>query len=87
MHMLIVKDISFADRGFYCCKSPDDKRQAKINVESKWNDCKVCKDTGCDLNLDSGLLYYHSGYCQPYMPWGQGDTALGLDTIVMLEIR
>ncbi|XP_010118188.1 PREDICTED: obscurin-like, partial [Chlamydotis macqueenii] len=32
-HTLVVKDISFADRGFYCCESPDDKTQAKINVE------------------------------------------------------
>uniref|UniRef100_A0A8V1A4K7 non-specific serine/threonine protein kinase n=1 Tax=Gallus gallus TaxID=9031 RepID=A0A8V1A4K7_CHICK len=34
-HILIVKDISFADRGFYCCESPDDKTQAKINVEMR----------------------------------------------------
>ncbi|KAK2510349.1 hypothetical protein Q9233_017830 [Columba guinea] len=34
-HTLVVKDISFADRGFYCCESPDDKTQAKINVEMR----------------------------------------------------
>ncbi|XP_035173164.1 obscurin isoform X6 [Oxyura jamaicensis] len=34
-HILVVKDISFADRGFYCCESPDDKTQAKINVEMR----------------------------------------------------
>uniref|UniRef100_A0A669QKL3 Obscurin n=1 Tax=Phasianus colchicus TaxID=9054 RepID=A0A669QKL3_PHACC len=34
-HILTVKDISFADRGFYCCESPDDKTQAKINVEMR----------------------------------------------------
>lgn len=77
-HILIVKDISFADRGFYCCESPDDKTQAKINVESKLNDCKVCKYTGSDLNLDSGLLHYHNGHCHPFLPWGHGVTAVGL---------
>lgn len=84
-HILIVKDISFADRGFYCCESPDDKTQAKINVESKLNDCKVCNYAGCDL--ESGRLHYHNGHCHPYLPWGRGDTALGLATILMLEIR
>ncbi|XP_009082964.1 PREDICTED: obscurin, partial [Acanthisitta chloris] len=34
-HTLVVKDISFADRGFYCCESPDDTTQAKINVEMR----------------------------------------------------
>uniref|UniRef100_A0A8B9M7M9 Obscurin, cytoskeletal calmodulin and titin-interacting RhoGEF n=2 Tax=Neoaves TaxID=3078114 RepID=A0A8B9M7M9_9AVES len=34
-HTLVVKDITFADRGFYCCESPDDKTQAKINVEMR----------------------------------------------------
>ncbi|XP_010295196.1 PREDICTED: obscurin-like, partial [Phaethon lepturus] len=34
-HTLVVKDISFVDRGFYCCESPDDKTQAKINVEMR----------------------------------------------------
>ncbi|XP_053913944.1 obscurin isoform X11 [Cuculus canorus] len=34
-HTLVVKDISFTDRGFYCCESPDDKTQAKINVETR----------------------------------------------------
>uniref|UniRef100_A0A8C5TWT4 Obscurin n=1 Tax=Malurus cyaneus samueli TaxID=2593467 RepID=A0A8C5TWT4_9PASS len=34
-HTLVVKDISFADRGFYCCESTDDKTQAKINVEMR----------------------------------------------------
>uniref|UniRef100_A0A674GZZ3 Obscurin, cytoskeletal calmodulin and titin-interacting RhoGEF n=1 Tax=Taeniopygia guttata TaxID=59729 RepID=A0A674GZZ3_TAEGU len=36
-HTLVVRDISFADRGFYCCESPDDKTQAKINVESEFS--------------------------------------------------
>ncbi|XP_062424693.1 obscurin isoform X1 [Rhea pennata] len=34
-HILVVKNISFAERGFYCCESPDDKTQAKINVEMR----------------------------------------------------
>lgn len=62
-HILVVKDISFADRGFYCCESPDDKTQAKINVESKLNDCQVCKYSGQDLDVDSGLFRYHNGHC------------------------
>lgn len=45
-HILVVKDISFADRGFYCCESPDDKTQAKINVESKLNDLQFYKYPG-----------------------------------------
>lgn len=42
-HTLVVKDISFADRGFYCCESPDDKTQAKINVESEFSDPQFYK--------------------------------------------
>ncbi|XP_010219329.1 PREDICTED: obscurin-like, partial [Tinamus guttatus] len=34
-HILVIKNISFAERGFYCCESPDDKTQAKINVEMR----------------------------------------------------
>uniref|UniRef100_A0A8C5TZE1 Obscurin n=1 Tax=Malurus cyaneus samueli TaxID=2593467 RepID=A0A8C5TZE1_9PASS len=43
-HTLVVKDISFADRGFYCCESTDDKTQAKINVESEFGDPQFHKE-------------------------------------------
>ncbi|XP_025067421.1 obscurin isoform X19 [Alligator sinensis] len=34
-HSLTVKNITFADRGFYCCEVPEDKTQAKLNVEMR----------------------------------------------------
>lgn len=54
-HTLVVKDISFADRGFYCCESPDDKTQAKINVESEFSGPQFYKYPGQGLEVDSGL--------------------------------
>lgn len=35
-HCLVLHRVSFADRGFYGCETPDDKTQAKLSVESKW---------------------------------------------------
>lgn len=54
-HTLVVKDISFADRGFYCCESPDDKTQAKINVESEFSEPQSCKKPRQGLEVDFGL--------------------------------
>lgn len=54
-HTLVVKDISFADRGFYCCESPDDKTQAKINVESEFSDPQFYKYPRQGLEVDSSL--------------------------------
>lgn len=54
-HTLVVKDISFADRGFYCCESPDDTTQAKINVESEFSDPQFYKYPNQGLEVDSGL--------------------------------
>lgn len=34
-HRLVLCSVSFADRGFFGCETPDDKTQAKLNVESK----------------------------------------------------
>lgn len=34
-HRLVLRSVSFADRGFFGCETPDDKTQAKVNVESK----------------------------------------------------
>ena len=86
-HTLVVKDISFADRGFYCCESPDDKTQAKINVESKLNDLQFYKYPGEGLEVDSGLFHYHNGHCPPHAPWGHRDKTMGLATSQMTERR
>lgn len=34
-HCLVLRSVGFADRGFFACETPDDKTQAKVNVESK----------------------------------------------------
>lgn len=34
-HCLVLRSVGFADRGFFGCETPDDKTQAKLNVESK----------------------------------------------------
>lgn len=34
-HRLVLRSVGFADRGFFGCETPDDKTQAKLNVESK----------------------------------------------------
>ncbi|XP_028934062.1 obscurin [Ornithorhynchus anatinus] len=34
-HRLIIRDLSFSDRGFYVCETLDDKTQAKLNVEMR----------------------------------------------------
>ncbi|KAG6929398.1 obscurin, cytoskeletal calmodulin and titin-interacting RhoGEF, partial [Chelydra serpentina] len=34
-HSLRIKDITFADRGFYCCETLEDKTQAKLNVQMR----------------------------------------------------
>ncbi|XP_074841400.1 obscurin isoform X2 [Carettochelys insculpta] len=34
-HNLTIKNITFADRGFYCCETLEDKTQAKLNVEMR----------------------------------------------------
>uniref|UniRef100_A0A8C5LEG3 Obscurin n=1 Tax=Jaculus jaculus TaxID=51337 RepID=A0A8C5LEG3_JACJA len=34
-HRLLLRCVSFADRGFYGCETPDDKTQAKLNVEMR----------------------------------------------------
>uniref|UniRef100_A0A674INZ6 Ig-like domain-containing protein n=1 Tax=Terrapene triunguis TaxID=2587831 RepID=A0A674INZ6_9SAUR len=34
-HSLMIKNITFADRGFYCCETLEEKTQAKLNVQSK----------------------------------------------------
>lgn len=54
-HTLVVKDISFADRGFYCCESPDDKTQAKINVESEFSNLWFHKYPRQGLEVNRGL--------------------------------
>ncbi|KAM4688626.1 obscurin [Discoglossus pictus] len=33
--ILILKNVTFADRGLYCCETLDDKTQAKLTVESR----------------------------------------------------
>jgi len=86
-HTLVVKDISFADRGFYCCESPDDKTQAKINVESKLNDLQFYKYPGQGLGMDSGLFRYPNSHCHPHLPWGHEDTTMGSATSQMAERR
>lgn len=73
-HTLVVKDITFADRGFYCCESPDDKTQAKINVESELNDLQFYKYPGQGLEVDSGFFHYPNGHCPLHLPWGHRDT-------------
>lgn len=35
-HCLVLHCVGFADRGFYGCETPDDKTQAKLTVESEW---------------------------------------------------
>uniref|UniRef100_A0A7N4PFA3 non-specific serine/threonine protein kinase n=1 Tax=Sarcophilus harrisii TaxID=9305 RepID=A0A7N4PFA3_SARHA len=34
-HSLLLKNVSFSDRGFFGCETPDDKTQAKLNVEMR----------------------------------------------------
>ncbi|XP_073077345.1 obscurin isoform X20 [Manis javanica] len=34
-HRLVLRSVSFADRGFYGCETPDDKTQAKLTVEMR----------------------------------------------------
>nr|XP_042140021.1 obscurin isoform X19 [Peromyscus maniculatus bairdii] len=34
-HRLVLRSVGFADRGFFGCETPDDKTQAKINVEMR----------------------------------------------------
>ncbi|KAK7798725.1 hypothetical protein U0070_000242 [Myodes glareolus] len=34
-HRLVLHSVSFADRGFFGCETPDDKTQAKVNVEMR----------------------------------------------------
>ncbi|XP_041519865.1 obscurin isoform X12 [Microtus oregoni] len=34
-HRLVLLSVSFTDRGFYGCETPDDKSQAKLNVEMR----------------------------------------------------
>ncbi|KAK2492721.1 hypothetical protein MC885_013414, partial [Smutsia gigantea] len=34
-HHLVLRSVSFADRGFYGCETPDDKTQAKLTVEMR----------------------------------------------------
>uniref|UniRef100_A0A2I3GZR0 non-specific serine/threonine protein kinase n=1 Tax=Nomascus leucogenys TaxID=61853 RepID=A0A2I3GZR0_NOMLE len=34
-HRLVLHNVGFADRGFFGCETPDDKTQAKLNVESE----------------------------------------------------
>ncbi|CAO2643307.1 Obscn [Lemmus lemmus] len=34
-HRLVLLSVSFADRGFFGCETPDDKTQAKLNVEMR----------------------------------------------------
>ncbi|KAL1780292.1 obscurin, partial [Sigmodon hispidus] len=34
-HRLVLRSMRFADRGFFGCETPDDKTQAKINVEMR----------------------------------------------------
>lgn len=34
-HRLVLRSVGFTDRGFFGCETPDDKTQAKLNVESK----------------------------------------------------
>lgn len=63
-HTLVVKDISFADRGFYCCESPDDKTQAKINVESEFSDPQFYIYPRQGLEVDSGLCIIMGQSCE-----------------------
>lgn len=35
-HRLVLQCVGFEDRGFYGCETPDDKTQAKLTVESEW---------------------------------------------------
>ncbi|CAH2281870.1 obscurin isoform X12 [Pelobates cultripes] len=35
MQILILKNVTFADRGLYCCETLDDKTQAKLTVEMR----------------------------------------------------
>ncbi|XP_063470056.1 obscurin isoform X4 [Symphalangus syndactylus] len=34
-HRLVLHNVGFADRGFFGCETPDDKTQAKLNVEMR----------------------------------------------------
>uniref|UniRef100_A0A8C3F909 Obscurin n=1 Tax=Chrysemys picta bellii TaxID=8478 RepID=A0A8C3F909_CHRPI len=34
-HSLMIKNITFADRGFYCCETLEEKTQAKLNVQMR----------------------------------------------------
>ncbi|XP_048212692.1 obscurin isoform X13 [Perognathus longimembris pacificus] len=34
-HRLVLRSVSFVDRGFFGCETPDDKTQAKLNVEMR----------------------------------------------------
>ncbi|XP_076994026.1 obscurin-like isoform X3 [Tamandua tetradactyla] len=35
LHRLVLRSAGFSDRGFYGCETPDDKTQAKLNVEMR----------------------------------------------------
>ncbi|XP_030053285.1 obscurin isoform X2 [Microcaecilia unicolor] len=41
-HKLVIKNVMFADQGYYCCETLDDKTQAKLNVEMR--QIKIMKD-------------------------------------------
>ncbi|KAG9332965.1 hypothetical protein JZ751_013994, partial [Albula glossodonta] len=34
-HSLLIKRVSYADRGYYSCQTPDDKTQAKLTVKMR----------------------------------------------------
>lgn len=64
-HRLVLRSVSFADRGFYGCETPDDKTQAKLTVESERR--------GLSLGLGMeqgglGLSSRHLAGC-PWVPW------------------
>lgn len=39
-HRLVLHNVGFVDRGFFGCETPDDKTQAKLNVESEPGDSR-----------------------------------------------